>query len=75
MLARSVSPPKVMDDDRWSRARSQEMDEIGEGSQNLVSLVRGGAPNGFLKMTQAQTRWTRGGAIGEGSNSLADCWL
>ena len=69
------STTELRGDDRWSMARSQAIDELGESSQNLVSMVRGGAPDGFLKMTRAQTKWTRGGALREGSDSLVGCWL
>jgi hypothetical protein len=53
----------------------QGIDKLGEGSQNLVSLVRGGAPNGFPEVVWVQARWTRGRAVVKGPESLADSWL
>ena len=51
-------------------ARSQEVDELGEGSQNLLGLVRGGASDGLLEVTWAPARWTGGRAVEEGSDFL-----
>ena len=63
---------KMRSDGGRSTARSQEVDELGKGSQNRAGLVRGGASDGLLEVTWAQTRWTWGRAIGGRSDSLID---
>ena len=75
LAGQECGPTKVRGDVGWSSARSQEIDKPGEGSQNLVSSVRGRAPNGLPEVAWAQTRWTGGRAIGEGPDSLADSRL
>ena len=59
-------------DIRWNTTSSKEVNEPGEGSQHLTSLVRGGVNNSFLELAGMQTRRARSRLIGEGLHTLVD---